>query len=413
MNAKPDILSTALLVDTVQRLSLASDIQEVMKIVRTVARKLTGADGATFVLREEDQCYYADEDAITPLWKGSRFPISECVSGWVMNNKAPIVIEDIFVDERVPTDAYRPTFVKSLAMVPIRTMKPLGAIGNYWAEKHLPTEKEVAMLQSLADITAVSIENIEVRNNLEEKVKERTSELADALARETEIHEMKSAFVSLASHEFRTPLSSILSSAFLIEKHTQEDQQDQREKNVERIRSAVKHLVNLLDDFLSIGKLEEGKVLVEREHFDLNEFLREILDELEGMKKHRQHIHHNHKGVAEVQLDKKILRYIMLNLLSNAIKYSEKKIQLDTEVQADQLTLIVKDRGIGIPQGQQDSMFNRFFRASNVDDVQGTGLGLNIVKLYVDLLDGTIEFTSQENIGTVFTIQLPLVTQEY
>lgn len=122
-----------LLVDTVQKLSLARDIEEVMQIIRTVARQLTGADGAAFVLRDGNLCYYADEDAISPLWKGHRFPMKSCVSGWVMLNKTPVVIENIYADERVPVDAYRPTFVKSLAMVPIRTMKPLGAIGNYWA----------------------------------------------------------------------------------------------------------------------------------------------------------------------------------------------------------------------------------------------------------------------------------------
>ncbi len=404
---KPELLNTALLVETVQKLSLAKDIQQVMLIVRTVARKLTGADGATFVLRDGDQCYYADEDAISPLWKGSRFPITECISGWVMLNKTPVIIEDIYADQRIPTDAYRPTFVKSLAMVPIRTMQPLGAIGNYWAKQRQPTIEETKMLQALADITAVSIENIEVRNQLEERVIERTGELADALAREKRTHEMKSAFVSMASHELRTPLSTILSSVSLMEKYDQTEQQDKRERHLGRIRSSVNHLVDLLNNFLSIGRLEEGKVTVENESLDLTRFIQDILTELEGIKKVQQDIRLTSSGKREVKLDKKILRNIMLNLLSNAIKYSDEDIELHAEVAGNKVILTVTDKGIGIPEEQQQHMFSKFFRASNAGSIQGTGLGLNIVKHYVDLLDGTINFTSKENEGTIFKISLP------
>ena len=171
------------LVTTVQELSLARDITTVMTIVRKVARELTGADGATFVLRdrlnEGEFCYYADEDAIGPLWKGSRFPIEACISGHAMINRKPIVIEDIYTDDRIPIAAYEVTFVKSLAMVPIRTIDPVGAIGNYWAHQHLATEEEVSLLQSLADITAVTIENIKVYDELEQRVKQRTLELEE------------------------------------------------------------------------------------------------------------------------------------------------------------------------------------------------------------------------------------------
>jgi diguanylate cyclase (GGDEF)-like protein len=151
------------LIATVQDLSHTRHLGEVQKVVRSAARSLTGADGATFVLRDGDQCFYADEDAISPLWKGSRFPLEACISGWAMLNRAPAVIEDIYADERIPHDAYRPTFVKSLAMVPIRSRNPVGAIGNYWARRHRPSEREVSLLQSLADATSVAMESITVR----------------------------------------------------------------------------------------------------------------------------------------------------------------------------------------------------------------------------------------------------------
>nr|WP_297496702.1 GAF domain-containing protein [Ferrovum sp.] len=120
------------LVEVVQKLSLARNLEEIMEIVRHAARSITGADGATFVLRDGDKCFYAEEDAISPLWKGQRFPMSACISGWAMLNRQAAVIENIYADSRIPADAYRPTFVKSLAMVPIRTIEPVGAIGTYW-----------------------------------------------------------------------------------------------------------------------------------------------------------------------------------------------------------------------------------------------------------------------------------------
>jgi serine/threonine protein kinase len=167
------------LVEVVQRLSLARDLQTVQEIVRRAARRLTGADGATFVLRDDGRCFYADEDAIAPLWKDQRFPMSACISGWSMLNRRPAVIEDIYADDRIPHDAYRPTFVKSLVMVPIRTLDPIGAIGNYWAATHRPTEAEVKLLQALADTTAVALENVRVFTELEERVKARTAELEE------------------------------------------------------------------------------------------------------------------------------------------------------------------------------------------------------------------------------------------
>ena len=154
------------LVQVVQELSLARDLATVQDITRRAARALTGADGATFVLRDNGNCFYADEDAIAPLWKGLRFPLTSCISGWAMLNRRAAVIEDIYADDRIPHDAYRPTFVKSLAMVPIRSTDPLGAIGNYWATRHQPTDGEVALLQALADSTAVAMENIATRGEL-------------------------------------------------------------------------------------------------------------------------------------------------------------------------------------------------------------------------------------------------------
>lgn len=159
---------------------MARDLDAVAEVVRHAARELVGADGATFVLRDNEQCFYRDEDAICPLWKGQRFPLQVCISGWVMLNRQATVIEDIYLDPRIPHAAYRPTFVKSLVMVPIRTLEPIGAIGTYWANHYRATPDQVEMLQALADATSVALENVHVYAELERRVEERTAQLEEA-----------------------------------------------------------------------------------------------------------------------------------------------------------------------------------------------------------------------------------------
>jgi diguanylate cyclase (GGDEF)-like protein len=168
------------LIRVIQQLSFARDLATVQEIVRHAARSLCGADGATFVLRENGMCCYADEDAIAPLWKGMRFPLDACISGWSMVNRRAVVIPDIYADPRIPADAYRPTFVKSLAMVPIRSLQPIGAIGVYWAKQHQADAHQVRVLQALADSTAVAMENVRIYTELEQRVRARTKELEAA-----------------------------------------------------------------------------------------------------------------------------------------------------------------------------------------------------------------------------------------
>lgn len=164
----------------IQRLALSRSLEDIQATVRTAARRLAGADGATFVLRDGEYCFYVDEDAISPLWKGQRFPIDACVSGWTMKHREAVVIPDIYTDARVPHDAYRPTFVRSMCMVPIRTLDPVGAIGTYWATPHRPHEREIQLVRSLADSTAVAIENVRLLTELEDARLETLQRLARA-----------------------------------------------------------------------------------------------------------------------------------------------------------------------------------------------------------------------------------------
>lgn len=152
--------------DLILQLSMARGIDEVMDVVRKNARALVGADGITFVLREDDKCFYADEDAISPLWKGQRFPVETCISGWAMINRQVVIIEDIYADDRIPHAAYRPTFVKSLTMVPVRMDDPVAAIGAYWARRHVPTNEQLRRLKRIANSAAVALTNVSLLDAL-------------------------------------------------------------------------------------------------------------------------------------------------------------------------------------------------------------------------------------------------------
>ncbi|NDK57474.1 hybrid sensor histidine kinase/response regulator [Pontibacter fetidus] len=238
-------------------------------------------------------------------------------------------------------------------------------------------------------------------------------EIRKALQKEKELHELKSRFVTIASHEFRTPLSTVLSSASLIGKYKTTEDDEKRQKHVERIKSAVSNLTTILNDFLSISRIEEGKIYNVPTTFDLKEFTAEIVDEMQGLVKIGQKIHYHHNSPETiVTLDKQLLKNIILNLLSNASKYSSegKAIFIDTEVAKSVIYLTVKDAGIGIPETDKAHLFTPFFRAQNVTNIQGTGLGLNIVNRYVDIMGGTLTYESELNEGTTFRIIFPNTT---
>lgn len=250
---------------------------------------------------------------------------------------------------------------------------------------------------------------VEERVLAEDSIREKERQLRKAYEKERDLNRMKSRFVSMASHEFRTPLSTILSSADLIEAYTQQTQQNNRERHTNRIKSAVSNLTGILNDFLSLSKLEEGKLQPKATLFDLEEFCREIIEDLHGMLKEGQHIRLSEglQGI-EIMLDKKMLKNILYNLLSNAIKYSQNPIDFEVSRAERELRITIRDYGIGIPQEEQEHLFTRFFRAHNVENIQGTGLGLNIVKRYLDLLEGHIAFESKEGKGSTFFITIPL-----
>lgn len=253
-------------------------------------------------------------------------------------------------------------------------------------------------------------DRVRFRQSLEAKVKERTFELAESLAREKELNDMKSRLVSIASHEFRSPLSTILSSVGLIETYLTLAQPENIHKHVCRVKTSVKHLSDLLNDFLSLDKLEQGKVRAENADFNLQQFLLETLNELDPVLKPGQSIKFSFRGKSLVHTDNKIIHNIVLNLVTNAIKYSNDEIVVTAEVSKGVINITVADKGIGIPVDEQEHLFSKYYRATNVGGIQGTGLGLSIVKRYVETLGGTIDFTSSKGQGTTFMVSLPIVS---
>ncbi|MFT3845274.1 MAG: PAS domain-containing sensor histidine kinase [Lacibacter sp.] len=266
-----------------------------------------------------------------------------------------------------------------------------------------------------------------LNEDLEQKVKERTEtlevmvkklnrqiieteekdkELRAALDKEKELGELKSRFVSVASHEFRTPLSTVLSSIYLLQKYKTTDEQQKRDKHIQRIISSVNLLTDILNDFLNVGKIEEGKIQPRYSTFDITKSITDTIAEMKGVAKKGQEMKYSHTGGCEAELDPGMFKHITLNLLSNAIKFSPENsdIYISTNVEDSCVQLKIKDSGIGISKDDQEHLFERFYRATNAMNIQGTGLGLHIVSKYAEQMNGKVTCKSEIDNGTEFTV---------
>jgi len=395
--------SIKLLVLTVQELSLTRDLDTVMKIVRSAARSLTGADGATFILREHDKCFYADEDAIAPLWKGSRFPMSACISGWAMLNRQPAVIEDIYADSRIPADAYKPTFVKSLAMVPIRTIDPIGAIGNYWAIQRMPSEEEVWLLQSLADITAVTIENVFVYAELEQRVKDRTRQL-EAINQDLE------AFSYTVSHDLRAPLRTITSfTSILLEDHAPHLSEEGK-RIAKKIVDGGKNMTALIDRLLLFFRNDKKEL--QKSPVPMSAIVAELTNDIKLQERNREICFLVH-DLPDAHGDSTLLTEVWVNLISNAVKYTRSKqkafIEIGAEENYQQLVYYIKDNGAGFDMDNYDKLFGVFQRLHAAKEFEGTGVGLSSVQRIITRHGGKVWAEAKTNEGAKFSFSLPII----
>ncbi len=287
----------------------------------------------------------------------------------------------------------------------------------------LRKEIERNLVKKQSELEKVTFEIRKLNTELERKVDERTHilkealekleqsqiELHDALEKEKQLNEIKSRFVSMASHEFRTPLSAVLSSAALLSKYTKQEEQEKRDKHIDRIKDSVKHLNDILEDFLSLGRLDEGRITSDPGEFNLKEMINETLADVKVVLKPGQKFNFQYEGQEKVNADKKLLRNILINLISNAAKFSSEDLPIAISASSEngKNTISVTDKGIGISKKDQEHLFTMFYRASNVTNIQGTGLGLHIVKRYLDLLGGSVSLQSTIGKGTSITITFP------
>ncbi|MFY9308219.1 MAG: PAS domain-containing sensor histidine kinase [Bacteroidia bacterium] len=242
-----------------------------------------------------------------------------------------------------------------------------------------------------------------------EELEKTKKDLNKALDKEKELNELKSRFVSMASHEFRTPLTTMMSSLSLVTKYGEQNDKSSQAKHVSKIKTSINNLTDILNDFLSVSKLEEGRIENVPEEMSLKSFIRDIIAEMQAMATNGQQLSHKHSGSEIAYLDKKLLKNVLFNLISNAIKFSPSgsEIEIETSVGNSSVKISVKDNGIGISQEDQKHLFERFFRGKNATHIQGTGLGLNIVLKYAELMNGKLDFESIENKGTTFTLIIP------
>lgn len=290
---------------------------------------------------------------------------------------------------------------------------------------HFEVDKELYVMALVTDITERrKAQEVLQRNaaELEKRVEERTEELAKgaraveiAYRREKELNALKSRFVSMASHEFRTPLSTIMGSADLIGRYTEGPENEKVHKHVQRIRNKVRDLTAILNDFLSFERISQGDLPSEPEELDIVHLCIGLMEEMRGMAKAGQALEYDHRSDERtIVLDRGMLLNAITNLVTNAIKYSPEgsPVLLRTAISANRLCISVEDHGIGIPVADQAHLFDPFFRAQNVLTIQGTGLGLHLVKRYLDLMGGEIDWTSTPGKGSTFTLRIPGKTKD-
>lgn len=283
------------------------------------------------------------------------------------------------------------------------TIKYCGFIHDLTKEK----EAEARIVEYAAELEKLVEDRTAALRNIVKALEDAKAEVSLSLEKEKELSQLKSRFVSMASHEFRTPLSSVQLSASLIEKYALSFDNTNIIRHVNKIKNSVGNLTGILNDFLSLEKLEAGKTEASFSRFDLVKLAEEIIEEMQMIAKQNQSIIYQHTGISSmVNLDQNLLKNCVFNLVANAIKYSGENtfIEFNTEVTDTHCIITVKDNGIGIPENDQKHMFEPFFRAHNTGNIPGTGLGLNIVARYTQLMNGTVHFESTQNKGTLFTI---------
>jgi signal transduction histidine kinase len=376
------------LVAALRAVTAARDLPAVMAAVRRHARRLASADGATFVLREGTMVHYADEDAIAPLWKGRRFPAQACVSGIAILRKESVVIEDIWADRRVPHDAYRNTFVQSMAMVPIGRDAPLGAIGAYWAERHRATAAEVAALEALADAAAAAVAN------------------ADLLARLSRAIALRDEFLALAAHELNTPLAAVRLRADALARAVKGTP---GAPDVGPLHAALARLGDTVSGLLEFSRAGDEGIAVARAPVDVSDVARTVVEGLRGRAAATEtELRLSAPRPVRGEWDAARLARAVGHLVENAVKFGRgRPVDVTVSEEAGEARIAVRDRGPGVTGEARERIFAKWERAAPAENVGGLGLGLWMARAIAEAHGGTVTVESAPGEGALFTLRLP------
>ncbi len=395
--------ASALLIKTVARLSAAENLESITREVSEAARQIAGSDGSTFVIRDGEHgelCYYVDENAISPLWSGRRFPLENCISGWCMNHQEVVRIPDIYKDARIPHDAYRPTFVKSLCMVPIREDAPLGAIGTYWAREYTPTDDQIKLLRTLADISAIAIENMTLKKNILHCSAERAELLTRQKQLEIQLHSL--------AHDIKNPLFTMLGFAEILQTENGRALDDKSRQYLESILRTGKKLNKQVERMLAFFRLNHQSVC--KKVVNLSAIAEELIEDYKLRNPNRRVdavVTPNLKAFADPDL----IRLALENLISNAFKYSSRKpssrIIFGKQIDHGKEHYFVEDNGDGFDPSRSPELFKPLGRLHNQSDFSGTGLGLASVATIIEAHGGSVSAIGRPKQGARFSFNLP------
>lgn len=405
-------LSMHKLTHAIQQLSFSRDLPTLQALVTSSAREMCHADGATLILKEDNHCYYAEEDSIAPLWKGLRLDSEACIGGWTMRHKKVAVVADIHDDARINQAMYADTFVRSLVIIPVRPADPIAAIGVYWATPRTASDDEIEQLQILANCTGVSLENVELMTRLNTKIMERTSSLLISQQVAEMANKTKTRFLSAASHDLRQPLQNLSTLCSILARKLNNSE---LAKHVKKMQATIGGMNQLLNAILDLNQLESGGLTPDFEDFPLEPLLADLRAEFTDIAIAKS-LQLNIAPVnIQVHSDPELLLQIFRNLLGNAVKYTQNgQVSLQC-TKADRLvTVSISDTGPGIPEEKQEEIFDAFYRMERDRASKGGfGLGLAIVKGLAEILNHQVNVMSASGQGSVFSIQLPATEDKH
>jgi signal transduction histidine kinase len=403
MNSLNTQSGTLLLLQATHALLRARDFESVMATLLPIGRKITGAQGITFIVQEHDLCFCADEDAIQPLWKGSRFQSDHCIEGLAILNKQPICIEDIYTDERIVSGMYQASFIKSATAIPVNNSNLTGAIGIYWADAHASSGEELAILQALAAIAGAALENIGITTQ-HEPLQAQLEKL------KTEYESLNKEFESFSysiSHDLRAPLRAIVGFAKMLDEDYSEILDDEGIRILGVVQRNAGRLENLIDELLKlsrIGKKEYLKISI-----DTPRLVQSTISEINNSISHKSTIQIGSLPVSFA--DYALLSQVWMNLLLNAIKFSSKKeapfIEVGSYTTQTHIVYFIKDNGAGFDMAYADKLFGVFQRLHKPSEFEGTGIGLALVQRIVSKHGGTVWAEAVVNEGATFYFSLP------